>query len=707
MSPVDERMFTIDAFEEDLQDLELTSGGSRTPRSSSERKEHDGKTPMAVFPDMQDMMQQVRNDIVSKPTYSVFDFYHETGLFQKIAKAQSFESLTLLVISLNSVWIALDTDMNHSDLLIEAHPVFQVGEHFFCLYFTLEWFIRFRSFRVKKNCMRDAWFVFDSVLVFMMVLETWIMTMVMLVFGGAGGGGLGNASLLRMARLMRLSRMARMARLLRSMPELMILIKGMVAAMRSVLFTLCLLLVLLYVFGIAFRQLSEDTSIGDTYFDSVPSSMYTLLVDGIFMDSLGVVVRDIGEDSIPCAVLFWLFVLVSTLTVMNMLIGVLCEVVSAVAATEKEALTVTFVNNRMKEIVNSIDKNQNHRISKDEFVEIINDPKARNVLEEVGVDAVGLVDSASSIFKDYERDEKTKELSFPDFMEAVLQMRGTNSARVKDIVDLRRLVRSESDRITMQVRHFEERMIAATRHMNRKPRYRRKNFSESSSTTAGEPGEQFHENRSSKTTPPELAAYFDNDNRHRSIESDMVGEQSRSPARVDLRGTTDLQSLTLHLDMVMHARQDELQRTVEEVTTALREGINKDLKSSPCMIDMTNWNPSSLDADSGHEHGNCVGEVSPSGGPTVLATAPDQGPAQATNLSADRGLRDAKTPASTLGNMDFDAMRAQLTCLLEVTTRLSELERTSQRLMPTLLGPAVNSSPRQSRYSCFQSQVLS
>ena len=59
MSPVDERMFTIDAFEEDLQDLELTSGGSRTPRSSSERKEHDGKTPMAVFPDMQDMMQQV------------------------------------------------------------------------------------------------------------------------------------------------------------------------------------------------------------------------------------------------------------------------------------------------------------------------------------------------------------------------------------------------------------------------------------------------------------------------------------------------------------------------------------------------------------------------------------------------------------------------------------------------------------------------
>ena len=67
-------------------------------------------------------------------------------------------------------------------------------------------------------------------------------------------------------------------------------------------------------------------------------------------------------------------------------------------------------------------------------------------------------------------------------------------------------------------------------------------------------------------------------------QSDMVGEQSRSPARVDLRGTTDLQSLTLHLDMVMHARQDELQRTVEEVTTALREGINKELRGRLALL---------------------------------------------------------------------------------------------------------------------------
>ena len=45
----------------------------------------------------------------------------------------------------------------------------------------------------------------------------------------------------RLVRLLRLTRMARMARLLRAMPELLVLIKGMVVAMRSVFFTLCLL----------------------------------------------------------------------------------------------------------------------------------------------------------------------------------------------------------------------------------------------------------------------------------------------------------------------------------------------------------------------------------------------------------------------------------------------------------------------------------
>merc|ERR1719329_1016455 len=109
------------------------------------------------------------------------------------------------------------------------------------------------AFEKKRNGLKDSWFVFDSILVFMMAMETWVLTLVMLAMGGAGGSSpLGNASILRLFRLARLSRMARM---LRSMPELLILIKGMVAAMRSVGFVLLLQIIMMYVFSIAFELL--------------------------------------------------------------------------------------------------------------------------------------------------------------------------------------------------------------------------------------------------------------------------------------------------------------------------------------------------------------------------------------------------------------------------------------------------------------------
>merc|ERR1719464_2420800 len=116
-----------------------------------------------------------------------------------------------------------------------------------------------------------------------------------MLFSAGETAGLGDASILRMARLMRLTRMARMARLFRAMPELLILIKGMVSATRSVFFTLCLLAILLYIFAIAFTQLLDETPAGLRYFPKVFTSMHTLLLEGTLLDSPGNVVRELGK----------------------------------------------------------------------------------------------------------------------------------------------------------------------------------------------------------------------------------------------------------------------------------------------------------------------------------------------------------------------------------------------------------------------------
>merc|ERR1719379_804821 len=105
----------------------------------------------------------------------------------------------------------------------------------------------------------------------MMVAETWVFTISLLLFSSSGGSSGGNMGVMRLARLMRLSRMARMGKLLRVMPELMIMIKGMLAATRSVCFTLGLLVIIMYIFGVAFVQLTQEIpDLREKYYRTVP-----------------------------------------------------------------------------------------------------------------------------------------------------------------------------------------------------------------------------------------------------------------------------------------------------------------------------------------------------------------------------------------------------------------------------------------------------
>eukprot|EP00441_Pelagodinium_beii_P023551 CAMPEP_0197659732 /NCGR_PEP_ID=MMETSP1338-20131121/48853_1 /TAXON_ID=43686 ORGANISM="Pelagodinium beii, Strain RCC1491" /NCGR_SAMPLE_ID=MMETSP1338 /ASSEMBLY_ACC=CAM_ASM_000754 /LENGTH=244 /DNA_ID=CAMNT_0043236795 /DNA_START=70 /DNA_END=801 /DNA_ORIENTATION=+ len=185
------------------------------------------------FTDPEEIKRNIKASMVGEEIeYDVFDCYWETGIFQRIAKHYIFENLTLGVISLNAVYIAIDTDWNKADPLTstgtrdlqDSPAFFQAMEHLFCIYFTAEWIIRFCAFKNKCDCLWDAWFVFDSIMVILMVGETWVLLIVMQAMGMTGGSPFGNASILRLFRLLRLARLLRM---LRSLPELMILIKGM------------------------------------------------------------------------------------------------------------------------------------------------------------------------------------------------------------------------------------------------------------------------------------------------------------------------------------------------------------------------------------------------------------------------------------------------------------------------------------------------
>eukprot|EP00435_Cladocopium_sp_Y103_P073535 s126_g44.t1 len=289
-------------------------------------------------------------------------------------------------------------------------------------------------------------FVLPGILVFLMVGETFVVTMLLLIVSqdGPTSFGFGNAGILRLFRLLRLTRMARM---LRSMPELMILIKGMAAATTSVFFIMCLQLILLYVFAIAFTQLAADTQMGAYYFPNVLHSMYTLLLYGTFLDNLSSFCDEVGAESGLCLALIFIFVLLSACTVLNMLIGILCEVVNTVTTVEKEEMTVLFVTNKLQKVLDELDSNNDGQLSKEEFEHILQVPAAARALEEVGVDPVSIVDCGNFIFGE----GGGTDLPFKKFMEVLLTLRSDNKCTLRYVISLRGQVKNKLDSLVHQL----------------------------------------------------------------------------------------------------------------------------------------------------------------------------------------------------------------------------------------------------------------
>jgi len=207
-----------------------------------------------------------------------------------------------------------------------------------------------------------------------------------------------------------------------------------------VLLTLSLLSIIVYMFAITFRQVTNDTYIGDKYFSSVPQSSMTLLLMGTLPDQADIV-QEMGVEHVAYGLLFLAFILLGSLTVMNMLVGVLVEVVSVVSALEKEEMTVNYIRSRLCVMFDMGDEDGNGHISKNEFDSLFLQDEAVRLLQEVGVDVVGLVDLSEFIFK------SGRELTFSDVCEIILQFRGSNHATVKSIVDSRKFVLQELDQL--------------------------------------------------------------------------------------------------------------------------------------------------------------------------------------------------------------------------------------------------------------------
>lgn len=384
-----------------------------------------------------------KHEKLDEAAYDVSNFYKTEGVAQAIARSGLFGKITLAVITINAVYIGIDADRNTADTLLDADLPFQIFENLFAAFFTFELAVRFMAFQHKRNCLKDAWFVFDSFLVGLMVLETWCLSAVLLMTGSSGGVSLPTGPL----RLLRLLRLSRLVRLLRSLPDLLTLVNGIFAASKAVTSSLVLIVILNYVFAIMMHMFLKDVATVHDDFRTLGLTMWTLAMDGTFMDSTKErlnLLRSLESDPDCDWAMAWTMILVmfgyillTNITVMNMLIGVLCEVVSEVKSQDQEKIAITFMKHHLRGMLEALDVNNNGRIGKDELADLLTVPLAVRVMEQLEVNPSNLIDMTDSLFEEDADAGRVQEVTREELMEVILKVRGNRAVQMEDIVETR------------------------------------------------------------------------------------------------------------------------------------------------------------------------------------------------------------------------------------------------------------------------------
>mmetsp|Transcript_22493 Transcript_22493/g.49672 ORF Transcript_22493/g.49672 Transcript_22493/m.49672 type:complete len:151 (-) Transcript_22493:101-553(-) len=129
-----------------------------------------------------------------------------------------------------------------------------------------------------------------------------------------------------------------------------------------------------------------------------------------------------------------------------MLIGVLCEVVSGVAASEKEEAAITLMKRSVLGILKRLDVNGTGEITAAMLEQLADDPLATQVLDDLQVDVGYLMD-----LKDLLISAPLKNLSIIEVMDLILSIRGDRFPTMKDIIDSGRFLGARVDACMLQL----------------------------------------------------------------------------------------------------------------------------------------------------------------------------------------------------------------------------------------------------------------
>lgn len=202
------------------------------------------------------------------------------------------------------------------------------------------------------------------------------------------------------------------------------MVHGLLQAFIAVTPTLLVVGILIFVFAVilnmTLKGYHDDPEVYQNY-RSLNWCMWTLLMDGCFMDNPGENTRALLEisqfETGTAVLLFIMFILLTAVTMMNMIIGVICKVVNEITVKERDAAAVLALKKSVLCELRKYDVNGDNSISREELNNVMSNEETLHVLEHVEIDLQYLKHIQEMLFCG------TEEVSITRIMELMLSSR--------------------------------------------------------------------------------------------------------------------------------------------------------------------------------------------------------------------------------------------------------------------------------------------
>jgi len=470
----------------------LTRGSTRTTIGAGRRK----ASQLAVHPKAASQVSEqsapARTSWWEVPLRRISSLYREKfgrqdepeedaprSRLQEFVDSNFFAVAVFLVILTNVLVVGVETDYNAGGLtgsIPEDHEVFNTVHVVYTALFTVELLVRVLaegcSFFYSGNWL---WNWFEILIVALSVMDVILSN---LNNEGESVFGKGKNWMIRLFRIVRMMRTLRIVRVVSFIREVCVVIQSITTTLRSLVWSMLLMLVILYGFGIVFTQAvtdyrteveAESVDVDEKmmeqiikYWGTLPRSVLALFQAVTGGVSWSEVLDPLGWVSWSLVALFLAFFVLTFFALLNVMTAVFCQNAIESASADKELASMQLLANKhqwteeMRDVFKKIDSNQSGEVDAEEFEMSLADERMQAFLACRGID----VHDAWTLFRLLDGDQRGV-IEIDVFVDGLLQLRGPARAmQIAKVLQDAKLMRHEMEDFMEFISDGLERLLA-------------------------------------------------------------------------------------------------------------------------------------------------------------------------------------------------------------------------------------------------------